>query len=90
MAVLDVTTESGRHYWIDTEERLWKRISRSGIPEFTESIWALKVGAVLAYPWHAPELWQDADVPVVGKHLFISSRDVWYVSTKVVSIEEVS
>ncbi len=86
MSIIDVTTRSGRHYRIDLDARLWRRISRTGGPEFTESLWRLKVGSVLNWPHLVPEAWRDAKVPEVGKYMYISGKDVWYVSTEVVSI----
>jgi hypothetical protein len=81
--IIDVVTESGRRYRIDLEGRFWVRIARNGYWEPDERIWSLKVGTELAWPWHAPDAWEDADQPEVGKHLFLSGKDVWYVSTPV-------
>ena len=89
--MLEVKTETGRTYLLDVEQGFWMRRSKvKGGYESWERLWQLKTGTDLSWPWQAPEgVWQDAELPEVGKHLFVSSKDTWYVSTLVVSVEEV-
>lgn len=87
--IIDAVTESGRVYRIDFEAGLWSRISREGYWTSTSSIWSLKTGTDICWPWDSPELWEDASAPEIGKNLFISGKDVWYVSTPIAEILEV-
>lgn len=87
--IVDAVTESGRVYRIDIDSGLWTRMTRDGHRDTTERVWGLKVGTLLRTPWDSPETWEDATLPEVGKNLFLTSRDVWYVSTKIVAVNEV-
>lgn len=89
--MLDAITESGTVYRIDQEAGFWIRFPK-GVPTLsstTERIWTLKAGTDLCFPWQNEAAWDEADTPEVGKHLFISSRDVWYTSQKVVKVVEI-
>lgn len=79
--VLEVTTESGSVYRIDTEAGFW---TKNGGPP--ERLWDLQVGDTLAWPWNCPTGWSRAKEPEVGKNMYIASRDVQFVSTKVAEI----
>lgn len=87
--IIDAVTESGRTYRIDLVNGIWCRISKSGYRESTENIWSIKTGTVLCWPWDNPEVWEDANEPEIGKHLYIASREVWYVSTRIEQINEI-
>jgi hypothetical protein len=85
--IIDAITYSGRVYRIDIEQGRWSRFPKTGERhEVTVRLWGLKVGTTLDFPWNAPDEWEDATAPVVDKHLFITSRDIWFVSTKVKAI----
>jgi hypothetical protein len=80
--MLEVTTESGRVYRIDLDESFWFRS-----PHFVpHRIWGLKAGTEKVWPHEKPEVWEDR-MPVVGEHLYVASRDEWWVSNRIVSIE---
>lgn len=80
--MLEITTARGRVYRIDQEGSFWFRS-----PHFdAHRIWSLKAGTEKVWPYEKPEVWEDR-MPVVGEHLYIASRDEWYVSNKIVSIE---
>ena len=83
-----VTTATGSVYLVDYENRFWKKNN-----EPTERLWFLQQSAVPAseieYPWVNRDKWEDVEVPEIGKHMYIASRDVWYISTEVVSVEDV-
>lgn len=82
--MLKFTTETGRVYYIDLEGGFWFRS-----PYFsTQRLWDIRAGSEKVWPWDKPEVWEDR-VPEVGEHLYIASREVWFVSTLIVSIEEV-
>lgn len=86
--VLDVVTESGSVYRIDLERRFWIKFSRHGYTEPIERITDLQVGDELVTLWSKPEAWKSAHLPVLGKHMYIASRDVWWVSLPVVRLVE--
>ena len=86
--IIDAITETGSRYRIDFDTMIWQKISRNGIPVATEKLWRLEVGTELAWPWDAPESWEKAERPEVGKHLFVSGKDRWYASTIIVDIVE--
>lgn len=86
---IEAVTESGSRYRIDVEDSFWIKICKHGLPEPVERIWSLKVGTKLVQPWNGPEFWEDASTPEVGKHLYISGKDVWYVSTLIVEVREI-
>lgn len=87
-----VTTESGRRYEIDHGDMFWRRLPKDGESAWVtgglERIWTLQSGDVLAFPWNDPtDSFVDVELPVLGKFMFIASRDVWWTSTRVVSVE---
>lgn len=86
--VLDVVTEKGSVYRIDLERRTWRKHSRHGWTDPVESIHQLQVGDELVQPWFKPEAWTDSDLPVIGKHMYIASLNVWWVSMPVVRLVE--
>lgn len=86
--MLRVETESGRVYDIDVESGFWWRLSKPHMKRgTTHRLWALMRGTHFDYPHKSPkDSWEQGD-PVVGKHMYIASRDEWYVTSRVVSIE---
>lgn len=87
--MLKVTTTTGRIYLVDTENQFWMRLNKDGSKNQWERIWSLQCGTYFSHPWTAPaETWEDGD-PVVGKYMHVASRNNWWTTTKVVSIEEV-
>lgn len=82
--MLKVTTETGAVYTIDLVNKFWRKNKGS-----FERLRSLMVGTALTEPWEDEEHWVDADAPEVGKHLYIACKDFWYVSTVVVSVEEI-
>lgn len=87
--IYEAISESGAKYIIDLEIGLWIKITRDGYINPSERIWSLQVGTELTTPWKDPDNWQKADLPEVGKHLYLAAKDVWYVSTKIVEVREV-
>lgn len=88
--IIDAVTETGSRYRIDFDRHLWTKIEKWGYRHPSERTWRLEVGTELAWPWNSPETWQKADRPEVGKHLFISAKDVWYVSTLITEVREIA
>lgn len=94
---LDVITETGTIYRLDVNDdgriSFWARFAlRNGVHSrdvYTEKSWGSKVGTSLSSPWNKPEDWEDSNLPVIGKHFYITSRDIWFVSTPVSAIVEV-
>lgn len=90
MNIVDVTTENGTHYILDLKDGFWARVRHnSSYLNGTHRLYFLKVGTKLDFPWNIPEAWEDAPVPVVGKHLYVASLNDWYVSSVVTDITEV-
>lgn len=96
--IYDVITRTGAIYRIDLEGGFWSKhryFPEDGDPQFShaeihmEKIWQMKVGSTLSFPWNDPENWYDAEMPEVGKHLYLGARDIWYTSTEVQHIIEV-
>lgn len=87
--MLEVTTESGRKYHIDLEDSMWRRLPKSDreYMQGWESIWALMRGTEFREPRPDDPAWTSG-MPVVGEYMFISARDFWWTTTKIVSIEE--
>lgn len=85
----EVETRTGAKYLIDTENGFWQKIDRLGTPLGTERLWALMVGDTMLPPWESAEAWESANVPEVGKHLYIQSKSLWYISTEVTSVTEI-
>ena len=81
--MLEVTTETGSVYRIDLINRFWRKNDGP-----FERLSALQVGTTKCWPDEDPESWSTARKPEVGKHMYIASRDSWWVTTKIVSIEE--
>lgn len=77
-----VTTENGRQYDIDLDTGFWAR-SPHWAPHRT---WMLQAGDQKVEPWNGGT-WEER-MPEVGEHLYIGDRDQWFVSNKVISIEE--
>lgn len=92
MSKLLVTTEKGTVYKIKPEKGLWKREahpeSHNPSMDHYEQMWSLQIGDEKAQPDVAARDWPLRDIPEIGKHMFIASKDSWFVSRKVVSIEE--
>jgi hypothetical protein len=86
--IIDAITETGSRYRIDFDTMLWQKISWTGVSVATEKLWDLQTGTELAWPWDAPDSWEKATRPEVGKHLFVSGKDRWYASTKIVKVVE--
>ena len=87
-----VTTKTGSQYLIDVEAQFWAKNR-----EQWNRTWNLKIvdrEAVAELPddasvWEYIEDQERVELPVVGKAFYITGRDFWYVTTTVVSIEEV-
>ena len=81
---VELTTESGRVYRLDLGGGFWSRP-----PYFDPNrIWDMKAGQKLEVPtMENKENWRDG-LPNIGEHLYIRGYDEWYVSTKIVAIEE--
>lgn len=87
--IYEAVTETGARYRIDPENRFWLKVSRDGVVGSTEKLADLQVGLSKSTPWHNPEDWTKAEVPVVDRHLYVGALRVWHVSTLVVEVNEV-
>lgn len=78
-------TASGAEYRIDTESGFWRHRD-----DPLERIWEFQVGPDEVHlPWtdEGKAQWEIATEPVIGKRMYLSSREVWRISTPVVSVE---
>jgi hypothetical protein len=86
--VKKVVTNSGSVYLIDEEHRSWRKNN-----EPIERIWWCKAFVIDNAP--NAKTWADISeaaedrFPEVGEHLYIGARDVWYLSTPIISVEEI-
>jgi hypothetical protein len=90
---IKATTATGSFYHINTETGRWQKnasywmqyhmISKLRVGDFEDR----RVGAFASGPLGT---WDDAELPEVGKCLFIQGKGMsdWWASTPVVSIEE--
>lgn len=74
-------TETGSRYDIDTRNKFWRKNGGEW-----EKLWSLQVGTAFTTPWDDPDSWGEAPQPEVGKHLFVSAKNVWWRSTPVTDI----
>jgi hypothetical protein len=89
--MLEVTTESGRTYHLDVERGFWRRLPKKP-GEYSGNwnrIWALRRGVEFNHPHKSAKLtWEDGP-PEVGMFMHVSSRDEFWTTTEVVSVEEI-
>lgn len=85
--IYDVVTSSGSLYRIDVEKRFWSKHRPIPTGFYTElhqePLLSLMVGTKMSWPWNDPTSWEKADMPEVGKHLYIASTQVWFASTPI-------
>lgn len=85
MPFYEVVTESGADYWIDTEALFWSHRQLN-----VDRLWNLKSALTdnPDLPWITPDEWETVTAPVVGRRMYVSSRDYWRLTTPVVSVRE--
>lgn len=93
--MIKATTSTGAIYYLPSEgRRLYKVKNGRIVGGYYDSIWSMKYSTLVAgeegfnLPWHSPEVWKDG-LPVVGKHFYVATRNEWWVTTPIVSVEEV-
>lgn len=89
--MIKVTTKSGRQYLVDVENQFWRRLPKTegGYTMSWDRLWSLQKGTHFDWPSRSPEGTWEEGLPEVGKFMYVSSRDQWWTTTEVVSIEEV-
>lgn len=79
-----VTTKSGSVYLIDQERHFWKKND-----DPWERIWQMYcINPEDFLKWNNKEEYEKLPLQT-GKKLYITSRDIWWLSTEIISIEEV-
>lgn len=86
VAMYEVTTESGSVYEIDKERGFWRKQG-----DLYERIW------IFAHidPDNLPETWDEmnalpnADKPEVGMRMYLSGKNMWRITSKIVDVKEV-
>lgn len=82
-----IVTESGSVYTI--EHNIVRKHDLTGRMIDAFKLWQMKSVPDVPITWE--ELWELPDVhPVVGQHAFIAGSDSWWLTTKVVSIDDAS
>lgn len=79
-----ITTKSGSFYFIDEDRGFWRKNSE----QIERIFYAHGIYPEDLIKWHNKEPYEKQPIKV-GTHLHIGSRDVWWLSTPIVSIEEV-
>ncbi len=79
------TTQTGSVYVVDLESLVWRK--NKG---FVERLRFYGAGKSVTTPWECPEDWEQDRLPVVGEHLYVGNSHIWWVSTEVVEVEEVT
>ena len=79
---LTITTSTGSVYVLDTDQRdYWK----NGRYQYRYN--RLRQGDTLLPPDEHDDSWVAVKVPEVGKHMYISGYDGWYVTTPITSVD---
>lgn len=81
-----IETESGATYDIVNG---FCRKYRNGRCVATFSIWELQQGTEMVWPWMKPEVFKEItpDQIETGKHIYVRGKDAWYVTTKILTIQ---
>lgn len=78
-----LTTRSGSVYFIDEESSFWRKNN-----DQWERIWQMHcIHPEDFMKWNNKEEYERLPLQV-GKKLYIAGRDIWWLSTEIVSIEE--
>ena len=88
---IKITTDSGSYYIIDDgyfnkNKTEWHSIHQLFFFNFEDLGIVRNWQEFWTYSENMPKTYE----PEVGKHMYISGRDVWWISTKIVSVEELS
>jgi hypothetical protein len=81
---MKVTTESGSVYDID-DHGICIKTNADGERVHAFKVFTMKSFLTLPSSWEEIHQLPESR-PKVGQHLFVSGRDVWWISTKVVSV----
>lgn len=81
-----VTTKSGQKYWFRDD---WGQFRRGD--GFWNHTWSLMcaIEGVRYGPGAGSDEWFHGE-PEIGRRMYVNGRDEWWVSTEVVSIEDIS
>lgn len=85
-----VGTESTAEYIIDFDRGTW--FHRDHGEQWLFQFLVAKHDGSIGYPWNSPDEWEYADIPVIGRRMYLTSGKMhgWRISTQVVSVEEVA
>lgn len=83
-----VKTRSGRYYRIDLEHGFWYRSTHRD----NDQAWSYRERIQSLREFRGEEIAYDEInlYDLIGKHMYISSQDVWWVTSPVVSVEKMS
>jgi hypothetical protein len=79
-----ITTKSGAVYLIDNARGFWKKNDS----DWDRTYWAYSVYGEDLSKWANQEEVEHLEIQV-GAHLYIGSKNMWWMSTKIKKIEEV-
>ncbi len=88
--MIELVTSTGAKYHIDLENQFWRKTSRDGHVGYWDRLWGYKRSPEFpkGFPWEADTGW-ESELPEVGQHLYITSRDQWWISTPIVEVNEI-
>ena len=83
-----VTTLSGSVYEIDVTGAFFRKLGPYA-QDGWQRLWVFRSAPADGLKPHLDREWRDVVEPVVGEHLFLASRDLWWSSTLVTKVERV-
>lgn len=92
-SIIKFTTQTGSYYTIDVRNGRWGKNSRpvntvweyAAVPDWLDQRAEVMEAGLIKWSQTHGEMYR---LPTVGECLYILGRDVWWLSTPVVSIEE--
>jgi hypothetical protein len=85
----EATTESGTKYRLQAGSVL---ITPTDADPYMIRPWVMQAAvedeAVLMVPWIRPQQWMDVTRPVVGRRLYVASKNEWRISTPIATVED--
>ena len=87
---MKITTNTGSVYTI---KRGICQKSKDGYVIDTFKVWVMKQNKdveakALMLPWQDGEQWETISRPTIGRHMYVAGKDVWWITTPVVSVED--
>ena len=86
---MKITTTTGAIYTI--RNGICQKI-KDGVVVDTFKLWDMRQNKdvdtkALMLPWQNGEQWETVNRPTIGRHMYVAGKDVWWITTPVVSVE---